>query len=284
MMQQPGYVDLHTHTTASDGMQSPAENVRIAKAAGLAGIAITDHDTVAGIREAMQEGEKLGVTVVPGVEISTVLEGKDIHVLGYFIDDQDPIFLERLADLRATRDRRNDMLIAKLQELGIDITMDEVIAGLGRELAPDETVGRPHIADVLVKKGYATDMRNAFDVYLGAEGKAYVNPPRIEPLTAVKWIREAGGTPVLAHPGLYGDDVLVERILQETRIAGIEVYHSDHLEPEEFRYRKLAEKYHLIITAGSDFHGARQGVVFHGELGGRRTTIDVLDALVQARS
>lgn len=282
-MRQPGFIDLHTHTTASDGMQSPAENVRIAKAAGLAGVAITDHDTVAGVQEALQEGEKLGITVVPGVEISTVLEGKDIHVLGYFINHQDPIFLERLADLRATRDRRNEMLIAKLQQLDIDITMEEVIAGLGRELAPDETVGRPHIADVLVKKGYATDMRNAFDLYLGAGGKAYVNPPRIEPLTAVQWIREAGGTPVLAHPGLYDDDTLVERIIQETKISGVEVYHSDHHELEEIRYQKLAEKYQLIVTAGSDFHGARQGVVFHGELGGRRTTIDVLDALVQAR-
>lgn len=272
-------IDLHTHTTASDGMQSAAENVRIAHAAGLAGVAITDHDTVAGIEEALREGERLGMVVVPGVEISTVQAGKDIHILGYYIDYEDQQFQARLADLRATRDRRNEMLIANLQQLGLQITMEEVLANLGRELAPDETVGRPHIADVLVKKGYVKDMRQAFDEYLGTEGKAYVNPPRITPLTAVQWIREAGGTPVLAHPGLYGDDALVERILQETKLAGIEVYHSDHNASDERRYLQLAEAYQLIVTAGSDFHGARQGIVFHGELGGKRISIDVLEAL-----
>ena len=284
MNKQQGYVDLHTHTTASDGMQSPAENVRLAKAAGLAAVAITDHDTVAGIEEAIREGERKGITVVPGVEISTVLEGKDIHILGYYINDQDPTFLERLAELRATRDRRNDMMIAKLQELGIGLTMEEVIANLGRKLAPDETVGRPHIADTLVLKGYAKDMAEAFDRYLGSSGAAYVNPPRITPSTAADWIREAGGTPVIAHPGLYGDDELVEQIIQDARMAGIEVYHSDHGEAEEKRYLRIADKYQLIVTAGSDFHGARQGVVFHGALGGRRTSAMVLTALQQARS
>ncbi|WP_152392305.1 PHP domain-containing protein [Paenibacillus guangzhouensis] len=284
MNTQQGYVDLHTHTTASDGMQPPAENVRLAKAAGLTAVAITDHDTVAGIEEAIREGERIGITVVPGVEISTVLEGKDIHILGYYINYQDPSLLERLAELRATRDRRNDMMIAKLQELGIEITMEEVIANLGRELAPDETVGRPHIADTLVIKGYVNNMAEAFDRYLGSSGAAYVNPPRITPTTAADWIREAGGTPVIAHPGLYGDDELVENIIQDARVAGVEVYHSDHGEAEEVRYLQLAEKYRLIITAGSDFHGARQGVVFHGELGGRCISTDVLTALMQAKS
>lgn len=284
MNMQQGYVDLHTHTTASDGMQPPAENVRLARAAGLTAVAITDHDTVAGIEEAIREGERIGMTVVPGVEISTVLEGKDIHILGYYINDHDPIFLGRLAELRATRDRRNDMMIAKLQQLGINITMEEVIANLGRPLAPDETVGRPHIADTLVLKGYVKDMAEAFDRYLGSSGAAYVSPPRITPSTAAEWIREAGGTPVIAHPGLYGDDELVEQIIREALMAGIEVYHSDHGEAEEKRYLQMAAKYHLIVTAGSDFHGARQGVVFHGELGGRRISANVLAALEQARS
>lgn len=274
-----GFVDLHTHTTASDGMQSPAENVRLAKKAGLAAVAITDHDTVAGIEEALLEGDRIGLTVVPGVEISTVEEGKDIHVLGYYVNYKDQQFLDRLSELRATRDRRNEMMIQKLQELGLDITMDEVIAGLGRELKPDETVGRPHMADALVRRGYVANMKEAFDLYLGSEGKAYVNPPRIRPIDAVQWIREAQGTPVLAHPGIYGCDSLVERIIRETNIAGIEVFHSDHDETDETRYLQMAEKHRLIVTAGSDFHGARQGVVFHGELGGRRISTEVLASL-----
>ncbi|MBU5440627.1 PHP domain-containing protein [Paenibacillus sp. MSJ-34] len=274
-----GRADLHTHTSASDGMQPPAENVRLAKAAGLAAVAITDHDTVAGVEEALQEGKRLGIVVVPGVEISTVLSGTDIHVLGYYIDCEQETFLERLGELRSIRERRNDMLIAKLQELGIPITMNEVVAQLGRPLMPDESIGRPHIADVLVRKGYAADLRDAFDRYLGEQGAAYVNPPRILPHQAVQWIREAGGTPVLAHPGLYGDDALVERIIRETNIAGIEAHHSDHSPADQARYTAMAERHGLIATAGSDFHGARQGIVFHGDIGGRTVSVDILPRL-----
>lgn len=277
-----GTCDLHTHTLASDGMQSPAENVRLARDKGLAAIAITDHDTVAGVKEAMEEGVRSGVTVVPGVEISTRASGKDIHVLGYYVDCGNELFLQRLADLRNTRDERNAKMIAKLRELGVDITMEEVIAGLGRELGPDETVARPHIADVLVGKGYARDMRDAFDKYLGENAPAYVSVPRISPGEACSWIREAGGTPVLAHPGIYGDDGLVREILEQARPAGIEVFHSDHGPEDEKRYQAMADQYGLIVTAGSDFHGARQGVVFHGEIGSRTVSAKVLEQLRQA--
>ncbi|MDR9852803.1 PHP domain-containing protein [Paenibacillus sp. VCA1] len=277
-----GRCDLHTHTLASDGMQSPAENVRLARERGLAAIAITDHDTVAGVKEAMDEGERCGVAVVPGVEISTRAGGKDIHVLGYYVDCGDETFLKRLAGLRNTREGRNEKMIAKLQELGVDITMEEVIAGLGRELRPDETVGRPHMADVLVRKGYARDMRDAFDKYLGENAPAYVSVPRISPEEACLWIREAGGTPVLAHPGIYGDDALVERILEKAKPAGIEVFHSDHRPEDEKRYQAMADAHGLIVTAGSDFHGARQGVVFHGDIGSRTVSAAVLEQLKRA--
>ncbi len=276
MCQTEGPCDLHTHTQASDGMQSPADNVRLALRKGLSAVAITDHDTVAGVAEAMAEGERCGVTVVPGVEISTRAGGKDIHVLGYYVNCSDQKLLKRLADLRGTRDGRNEKIIAKLQKLGISITMEEVIAGLGRELRPDESIGRPHMADVLVSKGYASHMRDAFDRYLGEHAPAYVSVPRISPEEACAWIREAGGTPVLAHPGIYGDDELVLEIVSKAKPAGIEVFHSDHGEAEEHRYQAMADEFDLIVTGGSDYHGARQGVVFHGDMGSRSVPASVL--------
>ncbi|MFU1792882.1 PHP domain-containing protein [Paenibacillus azoreducens] len=282
MDQTAGKCDLHTHTQASDGMQSPADNVQLAYAKGLAAVAITDHDTVAGVAEAMAEGERCGVNVVPGVEISTRAGGKDIHVLGYYVNCSDQAFLKRLADLRNTREQRNVKMIAKLQELGVNITLEEVISGLGRELRPDESVGRPHMADVLVRKGYARDMRDAFDRYLGENAPAFVSVPRISPQDACLWIREAGGVPVLAHPGIYGDDDLVRKILEEAQPAGIEVFHSDHGKEEEKRYQAMADEYRLIVTGGSDFHGARQGVVFHGDIGNRSVPVSVLDQLKKA--
>ncbi|MBE9912673.1 PHP domain-containing protein [Paenibacillus donghaensis] len=282
MDQTAGKCDLHTHTQASDGMQSPADNVQLAYAKGLAAVAITDHDTVAGVAEAMAEGERCGVNVVPGVEISTRAGGKDIHVLGYYVNCSDRAFLKRLADLRNTREQRNVKMIAKLQELGVNITLEEVISGLGRELRPDESVGRPHMADVLVRKGYARDMRDAFDRYLGENAPAFVSVPRISPQDACLWIREAGGVPVLAHPGIYGDDDLVRKILEEAQPAGIEVFHSDHGMEEEKRYQAMADEYRLIVTGGSDFHGARQGVVFHGDIGSRSVPVSVLDQLKKA--
>ncbi|MBM6998232.1 PHP domain-containing protein [Paenibacillus sp. DXFW5] len=273
--------DLHTHTQASDGMNQPAENVRLAKEKGLTGLAITDHDTVAGIAEALLAGKELGLDVVPGIEISTRVGEKDIHVLGYFVDPEDNRFKKRLARLRSVREERNGLIIAKLQQLGLSITLEEVKAGLSRPLRPDESLGRPHIADTLVRKGYVSDMRDAFDRYL-AEGKpGYASLPRISPEEAIVWIREAGGVPVLAHPGLYSDDDLVRSIVERGKPAGIEVYHSDHGPEEELRYAAMAEKYGLIVTGGSDYHGVRQGVVFHGDLGGRTAPPGTVERLRQ---
>ncbi|MGG3282652.1 PHP domain-containing protein [Paenibacillus solani] len=275
--------DLHSHTQASDGMNTPSENVQMAFERGLAALAITDHDTVAGVEEALQTGKRLNMTVVPGVEISTMTGGKDIHVLGYYVDYQDSVFLERLAELRRTREQRNTKILDKLRELGIEITMEEVIEGLGRPLGPDESIGRPHIADVLVLKGHALDLRDAFDRYLAQGAAAYVPQPRIHPREACEWIRDAGGVAVIAHPGLYGDDRLVRAIIEEGAFKGIEVFHSDHGAAEEERYSAMAEEYGLIVTAGSDYHGQRQGQVFHGEIGSRQVPVEVLDQLQQAR-
>lgn len=277
--QAPGRCDLHSHTFASDGMQPPAENVRIAAERNLSAVAITDHDTVAGLSEALEAGKHYGITVVPGVEISTRAGGKDIHVLGYYIDYENGLLLERLASLRDTRTARNEAIIAKLRSFGIDITVESVVKGIGREMKQGESVGRPHIADELVRLGAASDMRDAFDKYLAEGAPAFVSPPRITPEEACRWIGEAKGRAVLAHPGLYGDDELVRGILSSGGFAGIEAYHSDHGPADVERYLKLAEEFGLLVTGGSDFHGARNGVIFHGDLGSVTVDAGVLDKL-----
>jgi len=270
--------DLHTHTTASDGTHSPETNVRLAKEAGLAGIAITDHDTVAGVAEAAACGEQIGIKVVPGVEISTAADGKDIHVLGYWIDTKDERFLQRLAGQRNTRGRRNEMILQKLAELGYEVTEEEVLAQAAARPGKDGSVGRPHIASAMVAKGYVGSIAEAFDRFLAEGSAAYVNPERISPEEAVRWILEAGGVPVLAHPGLYGDDKLVERLIG-CGLKGIEVRHADHAPEDEARYGKMAEAFGLIATAGSDFHGERGGQVFHAPLGSRRADFETVERL-----
>lgn len=279
-----GLYDLHMHSTASDGMNTPKELVRIAAKRGLKGIALTDHDTVAGAQEAAEEAVLAGLEFVPGVEISTRAGGKDIHVLGYFVNPADTLFLERLAGLRGVRDQRNDLILERLRQLGVEITLDEVKDRGGRPLKPGESVGRPHMADVLVRKGYAVDLRDAFDKYLAEGAAAYVSPPRIAPAEAADWIREAGGVPVLAHPGLYGDDGLVREVIEAAKVAGIEIRHPDHDAAGEKRYEKMAREYKLITTAGSDYHGVRQGIVFHGELGEYAAGESVVDALLRMSS
>ncbi|UVI27847.1 PHP domain-containing protein [Paenibacillus spongiae] len=270
--------DLHTHTTASDGLQRPSDNVRLAKAAGLAAIAITDHDTVDGIEEAMQAGERLGITVVPGVEISTVAGGNDIHILGYYTDWRNEDWRAKLSGLLTVRDRRNDMILERLRSLGIAISMDEVLEEAHRQGKDSGSIGRPHIAAVLLAKGTVSTMQEAFDRYLASGAQAYANPPRLHPFEAIEWIREAGGTSVIAHPGLYGDDGLVEQLIRHGA-EGIEVFHSDHSPEDEERYGRLARKYNLIVTGGSDFHGERQGEIFHGPIGSRTVDAAVLNQL-----
>lgn len=276
---QLGACDLHTHSTASDGLNTPSENVELAKVLGLSAIAITDHDTVAGVQEGLDQGEKANITVVPGIEISTFMNGTDIHVLGYFINHRSPQLLERLEGLRSVRDKRNELILENLNRLGLNVTMEEVRSGMKRDRGSEESVGRPHIADVLVAKGYVSDIRDAFTRYLAEGAAAYASVPRITPLEAFTWIREAGGAPVIAHPGLYGNNELVISLIQAGKPAGLEVYHSDHRPEEEEKYKQMAEKWGLIATGGSDYHGIRQGTAFHGEMGGRTVDTGVLQRL-----
>lgn len=276
-----GRADLHTHTTASDGTNRPAVNVELAKRAGLSAVAITDHDTVAGIAEAVEAGRKHGIDVVPGVEISTVADSQEIHILGYGINIDDSVLRKRLQQLRDTRNRRNELIMERLADLKLPLTMDEVVGYLAEPLGPDETVGRPHIAQAMVRKGYVGTIKEAFDRYLAQGGPAYASVPRVHPDEAIQWIIEAGGAPVLAHPGIYKNDELAARIAA-SGVVGIEAYHSDHTAEDEARYEAWASQHGLIVTGGSDYHGERNGVVFHGELGSRTVAADVVAQLEQA--
>lgn len=272
-------VDLHTHTTASDGKNTPTENVKLASQKGLKAIAITDHDTVSGVEEALQTAAEENVEVIPGIEISTLLHGQDIHVLGYFVDYESTAFHAELAKLRETRNLRNQMMIEKLNQLGIEITMEEVAQ---KQTKPGGNVGRPHIAEVLMDKGIISSLEEGFERYLGREGQAYVNPPRISPIEGIQLILRYGGVPVLAHPGLYDQDAEIESFV-EAGLLGIEVQHPDHSPSDVQRYADIARRFGLIATGGSDYHGIRNGQVFHGDLGSQDLSYAIVEQLKSKR-
>ncbi|WP_035295742.1 PHP domain-containing protein [Brevibacillus thermoruber] len=267
--------DLHTHTRASDGTCEPAENVRLAAEAGLAAVAITDHDTVAGIPAALEAAAGLNLEVIPGVEISSAANGQDIHVLGYFVPYDDAAFQEKLRGLRETRHERNKLMIARLRELGIPITLESVYR---RKKGEDKNIGRPHIAEELMELGVVGSIDEAFAKYLGREGAAYVNPPRISPQEAITLIQEAGGAAVLAHPGLYDDDELVRELIA-FGLDGIEVWHPDNDAADRERYRTWAEEHGLVMTGGSDFHGWRGEEPFHAMLGTHTAPLSAVERL-----
>src|SRR5690606_14048820 len=239
------YIDMHVHTTASDGQYKPEQIVAMAAKLGLGGVAVTDHDTIAGIAEARAAAIKHNIRFLPGIEISTVADGHDIHVLGYFTRNDDEKWQQRLGKLGATREARNELLINKLNELGISVTLDEVVAVSGDQ----GSIGRPHVAEVLIAKGIVETKQQAFDEYLGEGGKAFVQPRRIHPTEAFQWIRDAGGVCVLAHPGIYHNETLVEQLLA-AKPDGVEVMHSDHTPEQITRYIELADRFGLIKTAG----------------------------------
>jgi 3',5'-nucleoside bisphosphate phosphatase len=269
-------VDLHTHTTASDGIDPPEQVVNRAFERGIHTIAITDHDTTDGIEEALKAAESMdGMEVIPGIEISTLYNGQDIHILGYFIDYKDNIFQEKLKELQEVRKKRNIMMVEKLKELGIEITLEEVNK---RKKHKGGNIGRPHMAEVMIEKGYVSSLREAMDKYLGRGKKAYVTPPRISPFEAVDIIKQAKGVPIVAHPGLYNDPDLILKLINYG-IAGIEVYHSDHEKEVEDLYLKMAEDHNVLKTSGSDYHGERNGQIFHGEIGNRYTDSETVKLL-----
>ena len=248
-------IDLHVHTTASDGTMSPTEVVRYAKEKELQTIAITDHDTIEGIAEGLQEGRKLGLEVIPGVELSVDFAKGTMHLLGYYIDHTSAELLEKLTIVQQARAERNLKIVEKLQGLGIDIDLSEV-----KEAPEHGQIGRPHFAYTMVQKGYVQNIQDAFDRYLRKGGPAYVEKFKFSPEEAMSVIHKAGGITVLAHPFTTNqlqlqDLELVIVDLKEKGLDGIETYYPEHSEGQTRLYRHLAEKYGLVITGGSDFHG-----------------------------
>jgi predicted metal-dependent phosphoesterase TrpH len=275
-------IDLHLHTTCSDGSLPPSEVLALAHKAGVTALAITDHDIVEGIPEATTAGEQLGIEVIPGIEISSRLEDAEIHILGYFLDWKDQELAGRLAELRAGRHRRNPLMVQKLNELGLEITYDEVKA-----LAGGGSVGRPHIARVLMEKGYVKSSKEAFDRYL-ADGKpAHVRRDLPGPAEAIGWIKAAKGVPVLAHPtwvkmNEQGLLTFCEG-LKEAGLRGIEVHYSTHTGSQTSTYLNIAKRLGLLVTGGSDFHGITKPEIEVGiGRGGLKVSPNLLDPLRKA--
>jgi hypothetical protein len=248
-------IDLHTHSTASDGSLSPAELVAYAKKKNLAAIALTDHDTVEGVEEALAAGAETGIEVVPGIEISAEYPDSTLHILGYYINFKDKSFLENISVLQSARSERNPRIIKNLQNMGMNITLQEVM-----KEAETGQVGRPHFAQVLFNKGYVKTTKQAFDKYLKKGARAYEDKFRLPPREAIACIRNAGGIPVLGHPSTLHcrSNAELESVVAgmvKNGLMGIEIYYPDHSEHKTKLYEQIAKKYDLLITGGSDFHG-----------------------------
>lgn len=273
MTQRP-LADLHVHTTASDGTRTPQETVVEAQRAGLSAVGIADHDTIQGIGPALAASQGTDVIVVPAVEINTDFGQNEVHVLGYYIDHASPALNEHLERLRNGRLERGRKIVEKLNEAGINITMERV-----EEISGGGAVGRPHIAKAIVEAGYVGSMGSAFGKYLIRGTPTYVPRYRLTPLQAVEIIKEAGGVPVLAHPGTYKHDELIPELVSEG-LKGIEVYHTDHSAMQSRHYMRIAKRYDLIPTGGSDSHGP--GNVKTIEIGSVTVDIEIVHRLKSA--
>jgi len=255
-------IDLHIHSTASDGSLSPLEILDIARDLRLGAIAITDHDTIDGSKEALAAEIPPGLKFLTGVEISTAPPPSfsfpgSLHILGYAIRLDDPALNQALDLLQDSRKTRNPRIVDRLNNLGIDITLDEVL----KEVGGNGQLGRPHIARLMVNKGLAESINDAFDRYLATGKPAYVDKFRIDSARAIEIIRGAGGIPVLAHPFLIQaeTDMILEELvltLKSMGLKGIEVYYPEHTPEQVAQYTALANRHELLITGGTDFHGS----------------------------
>lgn len=246
-------LDLHIHTTASDGSLTPTQVVQLARKKGFSLIAVTDHDTMGGVAEALEAGKKYNVDVVPGVEISSGVT-LEVHMLGYGMSPDHPVMKAMMEDMRAARVERMERIIENLQKMGVPITVEEVEAVAGG------AIGRPHIAQVLIAHGLVPDVRTAFREYIGVGAKAYVERRKMTSEQVVANIRDAGGVPVLAHGGLLRiSEVELNQWIDSMAkkgLMGLECYHNAHTPQMERLLRAAAERNGLLVTGGSDFHGA----------------------------
>jgi hypothetical protein len=273
----PQRIDLHTHSNASDGLFAPAELVRLAREAGLDLIALVDHDSTQGLAEAQVAGAQVGLTVMPGVEINTdLIGGGEAHVLGYEITPDDPSLASNLGLLRDARERRGERMVANLRAAGFDVSWEQV-----REIAKG-AVGRPHVARALINGGYAADVSDAFARYLSPGRPGYSPRYKLSPDNAIRIVRSARGIPTLAHPA--GIAELEERVLPrlvEVGLQGLECYYGEYDEATVARLLGLAERFNLIATGGSDYHGPNMHPT---PLGGRAVPPEAVAQLRAARA
>ena len=275
------YIDLHIHSLKSDGSMTPAEVVREAKRAGLAAIALSDHDTVDGIEEAVAEGKKQGIEVIPAIEFS-VLSETETHILGYFIDINNPELQRVLKEVVDLRIQRNYVTCQRLNELGFDITIEEV-----RALAPNNFVGRAHFARVLMDKGYTKSVKEGFDKYMSAGQYAYCEKQRLTAKEAIELIKKCGGLSFLAHPHLTQfDDDKIKVFLKELKsygLDGLEGYYTDYTLEMQEKYQTMAKEMGLMISGGTDFHAKMKPHISIGTgLGNMRIPYSVLENIKKA--
>jgi len=257
---EPRRIDLHIHSTASDGSRTPSEIISLAKKLNLGAIAITDHDTIEGSLEVLENEIPASLNFLTGVEISSnppipLPSSGSLHILGYGIRTDNPELNQALSVLRKARKNRNPEILKRLEDLGIDISIDEIQKKVGTG-----QIGRPHIAKAMLAKGVVKTMNEAFERYLGKNCPAYIDKYRIECEKAIELIRNAGGIPVLAHPGLIQTENPEEMkhivfVLKEMGLMGIEVFYTDHTQNQSVEFQMLALHLDLLVTGGTDFHG-----------------------------
>lgn len=247
-------IDLHVHSTASDGTNPPEELVSLAGDAGLNAFALTDHDTIDGLKYARPAAEKAGIELIPGIELSTDYEGKEVHILGYYIDEHNTSFLEKLNEFVTSRDRRNEKMTVLLQKEGFDITMEQLY-----KENPNSVITRAHFARYLVEHGMVKDRTAVFEKYLGDNCRCYVPREKIDPFEAIRLIQLGGGVAFFAHPVLchMNFDRLKAfiRDLKDGGLTGIEAIYSANSPGDERNFKNIAKEYDLLISGGSDYHG-----------------------------
>ena len=275
-------IDLHLHTLASDGRLTPTELIQLVVKQGLKTVSITDHDSTEGLAEAYEAAKEFpDLRIIPGIEMSADLPGNEVHVLGYFLDYHDVEFQATLTEFRRGRVDRAQIMVEKLDALGMHVEWEQV-----QRFAGDGSVGRPHIALALVEAGYFEEPKEAFEEYLGNDGLAYYDRPKLNPIESVEMIKRVGGVPVLAHPTFMNDmeSGIIE--LMKVGLVGMEVYYAQYDDDTVRHLARLAKEYDLIPCGGSDYHGlGNSGEPLPGTLGPPDETINLLeDAAAKAKS
>ena len=279
-----GFVDLHVHSNASDGTFSPSQVVELAKNAGLDAFALTDHDTTAGVPEALEKGRDLNIEVIPGIEVSSSFDGTEIHILGLFVDPDDPVLAAMLEKMRISRGRRKEKMLENLAADGISFTKEEICGD-----NPDTIITRAHIAHALVAKGICSGMDQAFKKYLQYGGRYCPQKEHLSPEEVVKTLISNGAFVALAHPFQYkfGDKKTEELIahMADLGMKGLEVYHSSNNKLESMKLQEMAVRHHLLPTGGSDFHGGNKPDISIGTgRGGLRVSSLLLEDIKRERA